>query len=63
MYRPHSKNHPNFVMLEQSTCLKYRIYQGKHNGTVVLTCERHTEQFYREQILHQTITVTLAPEG
>ena len=46
-------------MLEQSTCLNCRTYQGKHNGTVVLTYERRTKQLYWEQILHQTTTVTL----
>ena len=46
-------------MPERSTRLNCSTYQGKHNDTIVLKYERHTEQFYREQISHQTATVTL----
>ena len=44
-------------MLEQSTRINCRTYQGR--GTVVLKYEQRTEQFQREQISHQTTTVTL----
>jgi len=45
MYRPDSKNRPKFQMPEQSTRLIRRTYQGKYNGTVVLTYEQRTKQF------------------
>jgi len=33
-------------MPEQSTCKICTTYQGKHNGTAVLTYEQRTEQLY-----------------
>jgi len=41
----------NKVIEEQSKCLFCKIYQGKHNGSVLLTNERYTEQLEQTQIL------------
>ena len=36
-------------MQEHSTCLNCRTYQEKHNDTIVLTYEWHTEQSWQEK--------------
>jgi len=66
-HRPHRK----YVALtfecgdikKQSTLFICITYQGKQNGTVLLTSEEHSKQPEWKQILDQTITVTLTPQG
>ena len=41
----------NEVIEEQSTRIFCKIYQGKHNGSVLLTNEQYTEQLEQTQIV------------